>query len=198
MVFKFNPNKTLKDLENRINELEESKKIYKEENQLLFTFLFDELGSSDLDNLRELLAGKKLTEIIDESENRRREIQNLTSKKGESSNLSFQFKYLEEKINEHEKEAKAKQETINDLEELVREQGIAAEVKKITINALEEKIRELEELTEAKAKTIYALEEKIKEREEEAKTKQLTINYLEEKINEREVGTKIKQDIISN
>ncbi|CAG8697197.1 10234_t:CDS:2, partial [Funneliformis mosseae] len=99
--------KDLKDLNKRIKNLEQSKKKADGENQLLLSFLLNEIGSKDLDNLKELLAGQKLTEILAELDNRKQEIQkvNLDLKitREELSNVS---------VKAQEKEVKAKQEII--------------------------------------------------------------------------------------
>ncbi|CAG8631507.1 3449_t:CDS:1 [Funneliformis mosseae] len=101
MILKHNLEKHLKYLNKRIKDLEQSKKKADDENQLLLSFLLNEIGSKDLDNLKELLAGHKLTEILAELDNRKREVQNLNF---ELSNVSAQFKYSEEKIKAQEKE----------------------------------------------------------------------------------------------
>ncbi|CAG8636158.1 6017_t:CDS:2, partial [Funneliformis mosseae] len=152
MVFKFNANKSYKDLENKIKELEQSKRKSDEENQLLLSFLLNELGINfnDLDNLRELLAGQKITEILAKFENIRQENLNLTAKIEKFSNLNSQFKYLERKFNEHEEKAKAKQKTIIKVRE---------EQTKETIKIFEETIKEQKE-SKAQQETINALKEK--------------------------------------
>ncbi|CAG8707603.1 10437_t:CDS:1, partial [Funneliformis mosseae] len=61
-----NLEKGLKDLNKKIKELLQSKKKADNENQLLHSFLLNEIGSNDLDNLKELLAERKLTEILAE------------------------------------------------------------------------------------------------------------------------------------
>ncbi|CAI2178259.1 1608_t:CDS:2, partial [Funneliformis geosporum] len=66
MVLKESHEKTLKDLKKRINDLDQSKKEADEKNLSLLSFLCNEIGSKDLDNLRELLAGKKLIELLSE------------------------------------------------------------------------------------------------------------------------------------
>ncbi|CAI2166019.1 40_t:CDS:2 [Funneliformis geosporum] len=64
MNLKNNPENSLKVLVNESKDLKQSKMKYDDENQLLLSFLLNEIGSKDLDNLRELLAGRKLTEIL--------------------------------------------------------------------------------------------------------------------------------------
>ncbi|CAG8674889.1 1142_t:CDS:2, partial [Funneliformis mosseae] len=107
-----------------IKELELSKKKVDDEIQLLYSFLLNEIGSKDLDNLKELLAGRKLTEILSELDNRKQVIQNLDSdltiKREELSNVCSQSKYFEEKTKTQEKEANTKKEIINMLEKTIK------------------------------------------------------------------------------
>ncbi|CAG8669723.1 13866_t:CDS:1, partial [Funneliformis mosseae] len=115
MVLKQNLEKDLKNLNKRFKDLEQSKKKADDENQLLLSFLLNEIGSNDLDNLKELLAGQKLTEILAELDSRKQEIQNLSFDLTITrENVGAQSKDFEEKI-------KAKQETINTLEEIIKE-----------------------------------------------------------------------------
>ncbi|CAG8632168.1 5462_t:CDS:1 [Funneliformis mosseae] len=97
-----NTNKTLENLKNRIKELEQGKKKSDDENRLLHTFLLNEIGSKELDNLRILLAGQKLTEILAELEERRQEVHNLNFDlkimREEFSKLRSQFKDLEKEV----------------------------------------------------------------------------------------------------
>ncbi|CAG8706478.1 1621_t:CDS:1, partial [Funneliformis mosseae] len=100
------------------NKPEQRKKKNDDENQLQLYSLLNEIGCKDLDHLRELLAGQKLTKILAELDDRRKNVKNLnfdlTKKSEELSRLSFQIKYLEEHFKEREQVIKVEQqETIN-------------------------------------------------------------------------------------
>ena len=133
-----NTNRTLENLKNRIKELEQGKKKSDDENRLLHTFLLNEIGSKELDNLRKLLAGQKLTEILAELEERRQEVQNLNFDlkimREEFSKLRSQFKDLEKEVKMREEETENKQKNILVLEERVRRQDEITKSKKEIIN----------------------------------------------------------------
>ncbi|CAI2177693.1 11858_t:CDS:2, partial [Funneliformis geosporum] len=106
------------------NITEQRKKKADDGNQSQLNSLLNEIGCNDLDHLRELLAGQKLTKILAELDDQRRNVQNLnfdlTKKNEELSRLSSQFKIFEEKA-----EVKAKQqEIIKALEEKIEEHGV--------------------------------------------------------------------------
>ncbi|CAI2171260.1 14537_t:CDS:2 [Funneliformis geosporum] len=163
MILKKNLEKNLKEFETRIKDLEQRQKNADEENQLLC----NEIGIKDLNDLKKLLVGRKITEILDELDDRKLATQNLnfdlTKKTEEVSTLINQFKYfqetinnLEKKVGEREEEARAYRETINNL------------VKK-TINDsdnLEQMLRERIEEIRAYRKTINDSEQKVRKRDE--------------------------------
>ncbi|CAG8601221.1 15995_t:CDS:2 [Funneliformis mosseae] len=125
MVLKHNLKKDLKDLNERIKDLEQSKKKSNDENQLLLSFLSNEIGSNDLNDLRNLLAGQKLTEILAELENRKQVMQNfnidLAIKREELSNVGSLSKYFKEQIKAQEKETiKERDEVIKTNQEIIR------------------------------------------------------------------------------
>ncbi|CAG8516296.1 4943_t:CDS:2 [Funneliformis mosseae] len=202
MVLKQNSEKALKDLEKKIKGLELSKKKANDENQLLLSFLMNELGSKDLDNLRKLLSGRKLTEILVELDERKNDVQNLnfdlTIKREELTNVISQTKFLEEKIKEREQEVKDKQETIIDLEEKFKKH---AKLTQARINDLEKTISEHEETAEVQERKIKAMQEIINVLEEKiikqdkAKAK---INDFEETIREKVKEIKAKQETITD
>ncbi|CAG8648674.1 13255_t:CDS:2 [Funneliformis mosseae] len=136
MFIKKMDNSSVKKLEKRINNLEQSKKKADEENQLLLFILSNEIDSNDLNNLRELLSEKKLTEILTEFVDRKQDGQILND---ELSNLSSKFKYSEEMIEEQEKEAKTKQAIMNYLENKIKEQEESI-TKQKTIEDLKEMV----------------------------------------------------------
>ncbi|CAG8688647.1 3300_t:CDS:2, partial [Funneliformis mosseae] len=153
----------LKDLKEIIKDLEKAD----EDNQFTLNFLRDEIGSDDLDNLKELLGGRKLTEILAELSDRKQDViilnNHLITKEKELLKLNSQLKYLEEKVKERE-------EAINVLEERNKE----IEVKTNEI------IKIVDNQTTTKKETIKYLEEKFREHEKEVKMMQEIIIELGE------------------
>ncbi|CAG8504780.1 626_t:CDS:2 [Funneliformis mosseae] len=129
-----------KNLKEENKELKQSKEKADEEIQLLHSLIWKENDSKDLNKLRELLAGQKITEILAELEDRRKNIQYL----------NFELSKREIIIETQEKEIKSKKETIKVLEEKIKEH------EKVT----QAKIKEREEV--AKATQIKQQEEQIK------------------------------------
>ncbi|CAG8736125.1 10764_t:CDS:1, partial [Funneliformis mosseae] len=101
MVLINNSEKPSEDLDDRIKELKQSKKKADEKNQLLHSFLLNDIGSKDLDYLRELLNGQQLIKILAELDDRRQDIKglkyDLNIKNEELSKLSSQLEYFEKK-----------------------------------------------------------------------------------------------------
>ncbi|CAG8734943.1 8069_t:CDS:2, partial [Funneliformis mosseae] len=104
--------KALKNSEKRFKELEQSKKEADDENQLLLSFLLNEIGSKDIENLKKLLAGQKLIEILTELDVRKQDIQSEVKIK-EQEKSQCKITELEETIGEQENKVKSMNETIN-------------------------------------------------------------------------------------
>ncbi|CAI2186043.1 9921_t:CDS:2 [Funneliformis geosporum] len=170
MVLKSN----LKDLKKKIKELEKAD----EDNQLTLNFVWNEIGCKDLDNLKELLAGQKLSEILTELHDRTQEVKNsnneLITKEEEMFKLDSQLQCLVEKVNE------------------------LGETNNENINSIKKKIKEQENEIKAKQETIRYLEEMSKEREKEVIIMQELIIEFGDNVKEQEEKLKVKQKIIDD